>query len=112
MEFQREKLEAFTRWITERHTRVGGVTEITVLQEKAVYSGYFDGGHVTELIEEIKPVKRTKVPYGDHPRIGEGNVYVSAQAVHPDLLSLANNRIKRADRRFVDSRTDRRTEAA
>ena len=87
-----DNLREFARWITERHAHCGGVTEIRIIGER-VYSGWFDAGHQDELVRAVLPKKRSRVPYGEHPCIGEANIYFSMQAVHPDLLARSANRI-------------------
>ena len=94
---QMQNLPAFVHWLTQRHQRCGGVTEIRVVHEdKRVWCGYFDADHQKELIEDIRPIERPKIPYGEHARCGEAGIYLSMQAVHPDLLARSANRIKQA----------------
>lgn len=99
---QMENLTTFIQWITERHHHCGGCTEIAIDNDGQMYGGYFDPDHQKELVEAIRPITRSKIPYGEHPRIGEGNVYISTQAVHPDLHARAYNRIRRAKSRISD----------
>lgn len=58
-----------------------------------MYSGWFDAEHHKELINALLPKKRSRVPFGEHPRIGEANVYFTMQAVNRDLLARRANRI-------------------
>ncbi|MCX5643213.1 MAG: YfjI family protein [Phycisphaerae bacterium] len=99
--YYRDSLLPFLRWILDRHHQCGGVTEIRILGggRRGVWSGYFDKDHCHDLVEAVLPVVqvRKKIPYDDYPRIGEANTYFTLQAVHPDLLGRAANRIKRAD---------------
>ncbi len=100
-EYCRGSLLPFLQWILDRHHQCGGITEIRILggARRGVWSGYFDRHHYDDLVQAILPMAqvRSKVPYDDYPRIGEANVYFTLQAVHPDLLALAANRIRRAD---------------
>lgn len=86
-------LEKFVKWITERHARCGGITEIRIHDGQRIYAGFFDVDHQQDLLDQIKPIKRKRIPYGEHPRIGEANVYFTMQPVHPDLLARKANRI-------------------
>jgi len=103
----RDSLGPFLRWILARHYQCGGVTEVRILGggRRGVWSGYFDKDHVDDLVQAILPMAkvRSKIPYEDYPRIGEANVYFTLQAVHPDLLARAANRIKRADTTTSDA---------
>ena len=83
-------LKKFLRWIAGRHAKHGGVTEIRILQDQpigAVFSGYFDLDHSKELIDQLLPEDRERVPFGEHPRIGEANIYVCLHPAKPELLA-------------------------
>jgi hypothetical protein len=99
--YYHDSLLPFLRWILDRHHRYGGITEIRILGggHRGVWSGYFDRDHCDDLVQAVLPMVqvRSKVPYDDYPRIGEANVYFTLQAVHPDLLGRAANRIRRGD---------------
>lgn len=106
----RESLIPFVKFITARHESHGGVTEIRILpgpgMRRGVWCGYFDKDHWRDLIEFILPLSgspRPKIPYGGHPRITEGNIYFSMQAVHPDLLGRVANAIQWAEQTTSDS---------
>jgi len=91
--YSEENVAAFLAWITERHRHCGGVTEIRILSGGKVHCGWYDADHQRELLEAIRPVERQKVPYGEHPRIGEANIYFTMQVVNPDLLARRANRV-------------------
>ncbi len=106
----RESLIPFVQWITARHDAHGGVTEVRILGgsggKKAVWCGYFDKDHWRELIKAIQPLSispRSKLPYGDYPRIGEANIYFSLRPVDPDLLGRVANCIKYAEQTTSDA---------
>ena len=87
----REKnLREHLAWILGRHKKHGGVTEVRLIQEhpvKNIWSGYWDPDHLDELVDLLLPEDREKVPYGQHPRIGEANVYVCLHPADPQLLA-------------------------
>jgi len=91
-------LRHFVEMILKRHQRDGGITEIRILSDVGTFSGYFDAHHVDELVKQIGPLRRAKVPYGVNPRIGEGNVYFTLQPVNPALLARGANRFVKAKR--------------
>jgi hypothetical protein len=105
--YYRDNLLPFLRWILDRHHQCDGITEIRILGggRRGVWSGYFDRDHCDDLLRALLPMTqvRSKVPYDDYPRIGEANLYFTLQAVHPDLLGRAANRIKRADTTTADT---------
>ena len=84
-----QNLSQFVDWITNRHHRCGGVTEIRIIKDNRISRGYFDHKHQEQLIKAILPTPaiRPKIPYGDYPRIGEANIYFTLQAVDSDLLA-------------------------
>ena len=56
--------------------------------------------HPKTLLELIRPLDggpRSKIPYGEHPRIGEGNVLFTLNPVNPDLLARAANTFAKCD---------------
>ena len=105
--YYRDSLLPFLRWILDRHHRCGGITEVRILGggRRGVWSGYFDKDHCDDLVQAVLPMAqvRSRIPYDDYPRIGEANVYFTLQAVHPDLLGRAANRVRRADTTTSDS---------
>jgi hypothetical protein len=81
-----------------RHRKQGGTTEIRILQDhphRSVYSGYFDLEHLDDLVELLRPIARNKVPYGEHPRIGEANLYVTLHPVNSALKARSDNQFSR-----------------
>lgn len=106
----RESLVPFVKFITSRHAARGGVTEVRILpgpgMRRGAWSGYFDQEHWRDLIEAILPLSgspRAKIPYEDHPRITEGNVYFSVRPVDPDLLGRVANCIRYAEQSTSDA---------
>ena len=52
------------------------------------WSGYFGPAEQDALVRAVAPVSeapRQRLTSGDHPRIGEANIYFSLQAVRPDI---------------------------
>ncbi|MBI4376696.1 MAG: hypothetical protein HY549_09635 [Elusimicrobia bacterium] len=105
----RESLIPFVEYITSRHDSHGGVTEVRILGgpggKKGAWCGYFDKEHWRDLIKAILPLSgspRSRLPYGDYPRIGEGNIYFSLRPVHPDLLGRVANCVKYAEQSTTD----------
>ena len=87
---RKKNLRAHLEWILRRHKEHGGVTEIRLIQEhpvKNIWSGYWEPDHLDELVDLLLPEDREKVPYGQHPRIGEANVYVCLHPADPQLLA-------------------------
>ena len=91
--YRRENLQPFAKWILDRHARDKGVTEIRIIADKptkGVWSGFFTDDHLEDLIDAIEPLPsslRGKIPFGDYPRVREGNCYFTMQPVDPDLLA-------------------------
>ena len=84
----------FLKFILHRHAKHGGVTEIRLIQEQGgnvIRSGYWDPDHLDELIDQLAPRNRDKVPFGEHPRIREANVYVCLHPADPTLLARSAN---------------------
>lgn len=94
-------LRAFLEWILERHAALGGSTEIRILGKGAgVWSALVGPADLDALIDALRPLgpaPRAEIPRGDHPRIGEANIYFSLQAVAPgDPRGLPLRRVSRA----------------
>ncbi|TNE88691.1 MAG: hypothetical protein EP330_13770 [Deltaproteobacteria bacterium] len=73
-------LRPWLTWLTRRHAELGGRTEIRLIRaapDRGVWSGCVGPDHVERLIELLAPVgaPREHIPAGDHPRVGEGQVY-------------------------------------
>ena len=96
-----EHLVPFSQWLMQRHQKLGGVTEIRVIADKPakmIWSGYFDPGHIDELVKQIEPDSdgpRKKIPYGETARIGEAQFYFTMQPANPDLLAQSANELSR-----------------
>jgi hypothetical protein len=73
------------------------VTEIRLLADrptKGVWSGFFDRDHADQLVSALRPLPdgaREKIPYGEHPRVGEANVYFTLNPVKPALHARSAN---------------------
>jgi len=98
----RDHLRPFLAWLLARHADLGGVTEIRVLRKgrgRGTWSGYFGPDDTDALVELLAPVSespRSRIPRGDHPRVGEANVYFSLQAVRPELAESRRGVLARA----------------
>jgi len=97
----REHLRPFLRWLLPRHADLGGITEIRMLRkgaDRGTWSGYFGRSDVETLISLLEPrcdVARSRIPRGDHPRVGEANVYFSLGSVQPERAGERRRRIVR-----------------
>lgn len=83
-----KSLVPFLTYMLDRHQWAGGVTEVRLIRDdpKSVASGYFSLDQRDALVDLLTPYPggpRKKLPYGDHPRIGEGNVYVTLNPAVP-----------------------------
>ena len=104
-----EHLRPFLSWLLARHQALGGITELRLLRKgkgKGTWSGYFGPEDQDALVQALAPVAeqpRGRIPRGDHPRVGEANVYFSLQPIRPELAegrrgTLARSRTASRDR--------------
>jgi hypothetical protein len=104
-----EHLRPFLSWLLARHQALGGITELRLLRKakgKGTWSGYFGPEDQDALVQALAPTAeqlRDRIPRGDHPRVGEANVYFSLQPIRPDLAegrrgTLARSRTASRDR--------------
>ena len=96
-----DHLRPFLRWLLPRHAALGGLTELRLLRKgrgKGTWSGFFGPEDVESIVEQLAPVgePRQRIPRGDHPRVGEANVYFSLQPVSPEIAGDRRGRLTRA----------------
>ena len=68
-------------------------------KQRGTWSGYFgpdDAGALVELLAPVADDPRRSLPRGNHPRVGEANIYFSLQAVRPELAEGRRGRLTRA----------------
>lgn len=85
-----DSLIPFLRWLLKRHSKLGGVTEIRAMADRPVrmiWSGYYDATHVKELVAQLMPIARNKIPWDGAPVIGEANFYFTMQPVKAAVLA-------------------------
>jgi hypothetical protein len=76
-------LRPFLAWITERHARLGGLTEVRILGgPRGVWSAFLGPAHVEDTVEALLPGSP-----GQHPKIGQANVYFSVNPIAPKSVS-------------------------
>jgi len=98
----RQDLRPWLQWVLDRHARLDAVTEIRILGKdklRGTWSGLFGPDDIDDLIGHLAPLAttpRVRLPRGDHPRVGEANIYFSLQGVSPDLANGTPRRITRA----------------
>ncbi len=98
----REHLRPFLRWLLARHAALGGVTEVRVLRKgggRGTWTGYFGPDELDALVLAVAPVSkapRSRMSRGDHPRVGEANIYFSLQAVQSDLADGKRGALQRS----------------
>ena len=95
-----KSLCSFLELWDKRNKSTSGIIEVRILKAPGllgkVWHGYYN--KFTKLMADIFPLPnfpRAKIPYGEHPRIGEAQHYVTMNPVHPDLLARSANEIKR-----------------
>src|SRR5262245_8043032 len=86
-----QSLVPFLKYLLGRHERQGGATEIVLVPLQGgsgskPMSGCFGPDDLDTLVELLRPEARSKVPRGQHPRIGEAAIAYNPHPITPAQL--------------------------